>query len=403
MEATPTRPAGRPDSAAVAQPRAGPCPTLTLAAVRPVAASCSSFVYPGLSWNRDEPVYLWHVEVLRAGQLSTTDGGHPDLFQPWLSAARDGDAVLPVHAGLAAGRCSSARSSGSTRPRRGRRRRAGRRRHLDARARSCSATGWSHGRRRLHAGVADPRRAERRAPELPLHARPRACSSSPRCASGVRHRPARAPRGGGRARSAGSSSPARTTPSCGGPRRRSRSSWSTARELPPSAPGGRGPRSGPSPSWRSRCCSTATSPAAPPSSRSPWLTRSTSSASATRRLMPGFDKIAYGGAWPWRARAATPSGCRSSWSARTSGPWWPPPRAWAHRRRIERRLAPRGAGAGLPGGLLRVLRHPHLIVHGPAERADLLHPRLRSGSVRADGAGRGPAGPTATRPGARPW
>ncbi len=47
-------------------------------------------IYPDLSWNRDEPVYLWHVEVLRAGQLSSPDGGHPDLFQPWLSAASDG-------------------------------------------------------------------------------------------------------------------------------------------------------------------------------------------------------------------------------------------------------------------------------------------------------------------------
>ena len=48
-------------------------------------------VYPGLSWNRDEPVYLWHVDVLRAGHLATTDGGHPTLFQPWLSASRGGD------------------------------------------------------------------------------------------------------------------------------------------------------------------------------------------------------------------------------------------------------------------------------------------------------------------------
>ena len=35
-------------------------------------------------------MYLWHVDVLRAGQLADPDGGHPDLFQPWLSAARDG-------------------------------------------------------------------------------------------------------------------------------------------------------------------------------------------------------------------------------------------------------------------------------------------------------------------------
>ena len=46
--------------------------------------------YPSLSWNRDEPVYLWQVEVLRAGQLSAPDGGFPHLFLPWLSAARDG-------------------------------------------------------------------------------------------------------------------------------------------------------------------------------------------------------------------------------------------------------------------------------------------------------------------------
>ncbi len=47
--------------------------------------------YPGLSWNRDEPVYLWHVDVLRAGQLTTPDGGQPTLFLPWLSAVRDGE------------------------------------------------------------------------------------------------------------------------------------------------------------------------------------------------------------------------------------------------------------------------------------------------------------------------
>jgi hypothetical protein len=47
-------------------------------------------LFPELSWNRDEPVYLWHVDVLRAGQLTATDGGHPSLFQPWLSARGDG-------------------------------------------------------------------------------------------------------------------------------------------------------------------------------------------------------------------------------------------------------------------------------------------------------------------------
>ena len=64
-------------------------PLLTLAAFG-VSLLVQHVVFPDLSWNRDEPVYLWHVDVLRAGQLSTTDGGHPDLFQPWLSAARDG-------------------------------------------------------------------------------------------------------------------------------------------------------------------------------------------------------------------------------------------------------------------------------------------------------------------------
>jgi hypothetical protein len=48
-------------------------------------------IYPHLSWNRDEPVYLWHVEVLRNGQLTTPDGGRPTLFLPWLSAAREGE------------------------------------------------------------------------------------------------------------------------------------------------------------------------------------------------------------------------------------------------------------------------------------------------------------------------
>lgn len=47
-------------------------------------------IFPNLSWNRDEAVYLWHVDILRAGQLTSTDGGHPELFLPWLSASQDG-------------------------------------------------------------------------------------------------------------------------------------------------------------------------------------------------------------------------------------------------------------------------------------------------------------------------
>ncbi|HLT15376.1 MAG TPA: hypothetical protein VK007_01640 [Acidimicrobiales bacterium] len=56
-----------------------------------VALWSKAVVFPHLSWNRDEPVYLWQMEVLRSGRLAAPDGGHPDLFLPWLSAARDGE------------------------------------------------------------------------------------------------------------------------------------------------------------------------------------------------------------------------------------------------------------------------------------------------------------------------
>jgi hypothetical protein len=63
---------------------------LLAAVAAAVAWAAHRWMYPALSWNRDEPVYLWQVDVLRAGQLTATDGGHPDLFHPWLSAHRDG-------------------------------------------------------------------------------------------------------------------------------------------------------------------------------------------------------------------------------------------------------------------------------------------------------------------------
>ena len=47
-------------------------------------------LFPAYSWNRDEPVYIWQVNTLRAGQFGTNDGGAPILFHPWLSAAKDG-------------------------------------------------------------------------------------------------------------------------------------------------------------------------------------------------------------------------------------------------------------------------------------------------------------------------
>jgi hypothetical protein len=48
-------------------------------------------VYPAFSWNRDEPVYLWQVDLLRSGRLTGADGGFPELLHPWLSAWRDGE------------------------------------------------------------------------------------------------------------------------------------------------------------------------------------------------------------------------------------------------------------------------------------------------------------------------
>jgi 4-amino-4-deoxy-L-arabinose transferase-like glycosyltransferase len=48
-------------------------------------------IYPALSWNRDEPVYLWQMETLRAGHFTSPDLGYPEFFHPWLSAARGGE------------------------------------------------------------------------------------------------------------------------------------------------------------------------------------------------------------------------------------------------------------------------------------------------------------------------
>lgn len=47
-------------------------------------------IFPHFSWNRDEPVYLWHMETLRTGRLTSSDGGHPELFLPWLSGRGEG-------------------------------------------------------------------------------------------------------------------------------------------------------------------------------------------------------------------------------------------------------------------------------------------------------------------------
>jgi hypothetical protein len=55
-----------------------------------VALWARHHLFPAYSWNRDEPVYLWHVDLLRSGHLTATDGGYPSLFRPWLSARGDG-------------------------------------------------------------------------------------------------------------------------------------------------------------------------------------------------------------------------------------------------------------------------------------------------------------------------
>jgi hypothetical protein len=66
-------------------------PALALAAAAALLALWARHaLFPAYSWNRDEPVYLWHVDMLRAGHLRVSDGDHPALFRPWLSAHQDG-------------------------------------------------------------------------------------------------------------------------------------------------------------------------------------------------------------------------------------------------------------------------------------------------------------------------
>jgi len=58
---------------------------LLLAAAAVVSVLVHHFVYPALSWNRDEVTYLWQVRGLRAGDLLTAAGPTPHFFQPWLT------------------------------------------------------------------------------------------------------------------------------------------------------------------------------------------------------------------------------------------------------------------------------------------------------------------------------
>jgi hypothetical protein len=64
-------------------------PALALVAAV-VALLSEHYVYPGFSWNRDEPVYLWQSGLLRHGQITVSDFGFPEVLQPWLTGHRDG-------------------------------------------------------------------------------------------------------------------------------------------------------------------------------------------------------------------------------------------------------------------------------------------------------------------------
>jgi 4-amino-4-deoxy-L-arabinose transferase-like glycosyltransferase len=61
------------------------------AAAAAIALLSHHLLFPALSWNRDEPVYLWQMETLQSGRFTTPDGGFPQFFHPWLSAAQDGE------------------------------------------------------------------------------------------------------------------------------------------------------------------------------------------------------------------------------------------------------------------------------------------------------------------------
>jgi hypothetical protein len=65
-------------------------PALLTGVAFAVALAAHRLVYPLLSWNRDEPVYLWQADLLRHGQLRAPDLGYPGQTIPWLSGARGG-------------------------------------------------------------------------------------------------------------------------------------------------------------------------------------------------------------------------------------------------------------------------------------------------------------------------
>lgn len=54
-----------------------------------VSIASLELVHPSLSWNRDEPVYLWHIGILDSGQLTGDLGTPVEAFRPWLSGVGD--------------------------------------------------------------------------------------------------------------------------------------------------------------------------------------------------------------------------------------------------------------------------------------------------------------------------
>ena len=69
------------------------------------AVVASRRVFPYLSDDHDEGLYLLQAEALASGHLLPPAPEHPDAFVPWLSVLRDGQFVLkysPVHASILA-------------------------------------------------------------------------------------------------------------------------------------------------------------------------------------------------------------------------------------------------------------------------------------------------------------
>ena len=54
-----------------------------------VSIAALELLHPALSWNRDEPVYLWHIDVLASGRLTGPGGTPIEAFRPWLGGIRD--------------------------------------------------------------------------------------------------------------------------------------------------------------------------------------------------------------------------------------------------------------------------------------------------------------------------